>query len=308
MRQKLFIFLALFFLVLLLVGLNAASYVQKPEQPDSEANANRSTYNAGATGTRAFYDLLGETGRKPVRWQQKVSALLSDSANTPKTFVIIGRLRREFTDEETEQLLRWVSLGGYLVVIDREPRADLISTTANWQVSAVSLIAPSFGIDPFNQQQMTEKTAAKKPVQPTLFTRGVNAVQPSRFASSINLQSFPPDATTKFSPPRQESTGDDDADYEEYDEPPPPPAPRGNGQSSERETIVKEFPVVKASPAPPAAKIESIAQTAPVVHVADNEKNLLADFPYGSGQIVFLSDPYIVSNGGINLADNEQLA
>jgi hypothetical protein len=30
--------------------------------------------------------------------------------------------------------------------------------------------------------------------------------------------------------------------------------------------------------------------------------------PYGSGRIVYLTDPYIVSNGGINIVDNAQLA
>ena len=35
---------------------------------------------------------------------------------------------------------------------------------------------------------------------------------------------------------------------------------------------------------------------------------MLVDFPFGSGEIVFLTDPYIVSNGGINLVDNAQLA
>jgi hypothetical protein len=44
------------------------------------------------------------------------------------------------------------------------------------------------------------------------------------------------------------------------------------------------------------------------MHLANNDKNLLVDFPFGSGQIVYLTDPYIVSNGGINLVDNAQLA
>ena len=35
---------------------------------------------------------------------------------------------------------------------------------------------------------------------------------------------------------------------------------------------------------------------------------MLIDFPFGSGEIVFLTDPYVVSNGGINLVDNAQLA
>jgi uncharacterized protein DUF4350 len=47
---------------------------------------------------------------------------------------------------------------------------------------------------------------------------------------------------------------------------------------------------------------------APVVHIADDKGALLIDYTYGSGSVVILSDPYIVSNGGIKLNDNLQLA
>nr|MDQ3043092.1 hypothetical protein [Acidobacteriota bacterium] len=53
---------------------------------------------------------------------------------------------------------------------------------------------------------------------------------------------------------------------------------------------------------------ERNAPLAPVAHLSNNEKTLLVDFPFGAGQIVYLTDPYIVSNGGINLVDNAQLA
>ena len=89
MKQKVFIFLALIFLVIVLIGLNAASYVQKDRTPDSELSPNRSTFNTGATGTRAFYELLAETGRRPARWQEPPSALLANDKNKPQTFVII---------------------------------------------------------------------------------------------------------------------------------------------------------------------------------------------------------------------------
>ena len=47
---------------------------------------------------------------------------------------------------------------------------------------------------------------------------------------------------------------------------------------------------------------------APVVHIADDKGALLIDHAYGAGSIVLLSDPYIVSNSGIKLNDNLQLA
>ena len=63
MKQKLFIFIFLIFLVAVLVGLNAATYTQKEKTPDSESSPRRSTFNSGATGLQAFYTLLNETGR-----------------------------------------------------------------------------------------------------------------------------------------------------------------------------------------------------------------------------------------------------
>src|SRR5207244_2340339 len=48
-------------------------------------------------------------------------------------------------------------------------------------------------------------------------------------------------------------------------------------------------------------------QIGPVVHLAGNQKNLLVDVPYGSGSVVYLTDPYIVSNAGISIVDNLQL-
>jgi len=78
MKQKLGILLVLLLLLLALVGLNAASYVQKEKVPDTEASPNRSTFNDGATGTEAFYTILSETGRKVVRSQEPPGALLTN--------------------------------------------------------------------------------------------------------------------------------------------------------------------------------------------------------------------------------------
>lgn len=47
---------------------------------------------------------------------------------------------------------------------------------------------------------------------------------------------------------------------------------------------------------------------APVVHIGNRDGGLLVDYAYGAGRIVVLSDPYIVTNSGIKLNDNLQLA
>lgn len=355
MKQKFFIFAALLFLVVVLIGLNAASYVQKEKTPDSESSPNRSTFNAGATGTRAFYDLLAETGRRPVRWQESTAALLIEDKNKPQVFVVVGRTRREFDDKEIEQLLRWVSLGGKLVIIDREPPTELIKTTANWEISAdADLKDLIFGaVDPSDQKQMTEKIVAAKPLQPTVYTNKVNAVQPSVYASSVSFTRFADGIATRIeakpaaspkdvfsenenyignsfpSPPSSSSPAPQptvsrkwarqkrESDVSEPLPPPPPPpkatvSKQGTGEGSGIGSIKPPPPV----PPPPAADpddedeeyTESPALAAPVAHLANDKKTLLADFPFGSGEIVFLTDPYIVSNNGINLVDNAQLA
>lgn len=257
MKQKLFIFGFLLLMAVVLIGLNAASYTQKEKTPDSEASPNRSTFNTGATGTQGFYSLLTETGHTVSRWQQSPAALLPKNESSPDVFVLIGSLRREIADLERGDLLRWVAEGGRLVIMDRTPHADLLATTAEWRIGVGEADLPLFTpTDPSDQAQMTAQTAAVKPVQPSVYTQNINAVQPSKFATPIEFE--------RYSEPREESS-----DYN---------------------------------------SIEAPSTNAPMVHFASGERNLVVSANYGGGQIVVLSDPYIVSNGGISLVDNAQLA
>ncbi|MBP9664385.1 MAG: DUF4350 domain-containing protein, partial [Pyrinomonadaceae bacterium] len=259
MKQRLLLLSVFILLIAILVGLNAASYQQKEKTPDSEFAADRSSYNSGPTGTQAYYTLLRETGRNAVRWQESPAALVTSEGEKPHIFVIIGRLKREFTDADTESLLRWVSGGGRLVIIDRSPPEKLTTTTANWEIIVAESQAPAIlSVDPADQQQMTADTAAVKPVQPSIFTQGVVAVQPSRFAASVRMERFA-DGT---------DTSAKDAD---------------------------------------SSAVEP-SQVAPVIHYPFADDGLVIDTPFGSGTIVFVADPYIVSNGGIALADNARLA
>jgi hypothetical protein len=320
MKQKLFIILGLAVLIVVLIGLNAVSYTQKEKESDSEAYPNRSTYNFGSTGTRAFFELLTETGRKTVRWQGTPADLLPESKNKPSTLVIIGKTRKEITDEDATQILQWVSQGGKLVLIDREPPPNLVKTTANWKILFnTDFQQPYFTTDASDQKQMTNGIKAAKPAQPTVYTKSVNGVQTSVFATSVNFEhlsdeevvnkkvsrpakpaSFP--TSSKATPNDNSTRGTGDQGF----------ARSSNAFVKEPEITVKTptpKPVVKVqSPAKTDGKYETVALTAPVLHVNADGRNLLVDVPYGSGQIVFLSDPYIVANGGINLVDNLQLA
>ncbi len=316
MKQKLFIFIFIAILIALLVGLNAASYVQTEKTPDTEASPNRSTFNAGTTGTQAFYTLLNETGRRVTRWQEPPAALFTAGANAPAVFVVIGKTRREITEREADDLLQWVSYGGRLIVIDREPLEELAATTSNWKITITESITPElFSVDPGDQKEMTGDNAAIKAVQPTLITQNVNAVQPSRFASSIVFIPFsdPDSADPVFAPPPEDADQDDDTIFERSEiisrvagQPQTKSAGKARQQEeSEFYTIPEPTPV----PPPPIAvdNLPSPSQLAPLVHFANGDRNLVVEVPFGDGRIVFLSDPFIVSNSGISIVDNAQL-
>ena len=263
MKQRFAMLVLLVLVVAALIGLNAASYQQKPKTPDSEFSPIRSSYNSGSTGTQAWYSLLAETGRKVTRWQEAPASLLT-SKTPPSVFVVVGSVRRDFTDKEAETLLEWVGRGGRLVLIDRSPPEPLVVTTANWKL-AIKWTPPFdvFATDPANREQMTKGTAAVRPSQPSVYTQGVNAVQFSKFAENIGL--------TRHSGDTGQAS--------------PSPTPRT---------------------APPRASGES--EAGPVVYVSDHGKNYMAAVPFGDGSILFVSDPYIVSNAGIGLADNATFA
>lgn len=273
MKPRLLMFFFLILLIVVLVSLNAATYVQREKTPDSEVQPNRSTYNSGATGTQAFYTLLNETGRNVTRWQEPPSALLT-SKSPPSVFVVIGSVRREFTDQEIDSLLRWTSNGGRLVIIDREPPSKITKTTSSWTLDlSIKPEVDLFTVDPSDQKQMIGEAVAIRPVQPTLYTQGVNAVQPSKFAASINFSNIADDKTASGF-----GYGSVTAAQSDYD-----------GQAS----LTYDVP-------PPSG-------LGPIIHFGSTGQNLVVETPHGDGKIIFLSDPFIVSNSGIVLIDNAQL-
>lgn len=350
MKQKLLIFGALFFLILLLIGLNAVSYVKKDKKPDDEFKPNRSSYNAGSTGTRAFYDLLAETGRKVVRWERPASELWENrtAKNAPETFVMIGGIRAT-SDAELKKLLEWVDRGGKLVVIDRRPQNDLLTTTADWHLSIKAEENPPYEyIDPFDTALMTKNVVAAQPAQPTVYTKGVNSIQPSRFSASLLFerykntepsskesskdkpvtgtgigrgesgQTMPPPAPAR-TPIKTEPGEYDEEDFENLEEfsvnSNSSNANSSNANSAKQTGTRKPPPKSPEYFPTPTPKIQTVPisgdtaseQLGPIVHLANDRKNLVVEVPFGEGQIVYLADDYIVSNAGIRLVDNAQL-
>lgn len=321
MKQKLFIFVFLLLLVLILVGLNAASYTQKVKTPDSEFSPNRSTFNSGATGTQALYTLLAETGRRVKRWQVPPSGLLGDKKRSPSVFVVIGPLKREFEKQEVDDLKSWVADGGKLVLIDREPPEDLISARQDWKITFDATQSSSiFTVDPSDAKQMIGEVAVVKPVQPGVYATGVNAVQPSQFASGITFEK------AVYDDGRNGRSGLPGMGSEA----PPPPRSAvpnrypANTEPGDKQDAISRHPLstgLEKVPKPPdtiqkkpvsQATIKTVDQPAadpspPVVYFASGSRNLVAEIGYGNGRIVLLSDPFTVSNSGISLADNAQM-
>jgi hypothetical protein len=270
MRQRLTIILTFVVIIGLLVLLNTLTYVKDEPPHDSEIFPNRSTYHSGPTGTRALHDLLSESGYKVIRWRETTEKLGGDSGSMIKTFVVVGQMQVPFTEDEAETLHKWIAFGGRLVLIDRDAESHILPKSYGWSVGWTGLSFPDLNTDPADKQKMTENVTALLPVQPTALTRGVTSVMPSRFASRVTIASPAeiPASAIVANPTPDYSDEFTDDQLEEY---------AGN------------------SPAP-------------ITHIADQNGALLVDYSYGLGRVVVLSDPYIVSNSGIGLNDNLQLA
>ncbi|MDQ3754489.1 MAG: DUF4350 domain-containing protein, partial [Acidobacteriota bacterium] len=260
MRGRFLIILSLALMLALLVALNAASYVRVEREADLEGAPDRSTSNAGATGTRALYEFLEDSGYRVARWREtpgNLSRVMGKSQ--PAAFVIVGPLRRDLTEEEAERLLSWVDGGGRLVVIDREPATELLPIVNDLRVAAQPAEEqPAFDLRADNLNALTSGVSSVKPAQPTLLTNSVEQIMPTRFASRLYVHAL-----------------------------------------SEAERKVDEEA---------AEENEVMRPLAPVLHFTDERGALVADFRYGRGRIVVLSEPFIVANNGIRRADNLQLA
>ena len=304
MRERLFIIGSIAVLLALLAGLNAASYVRVEREPELEAHPDRSTYNAGATGTRALYEYLVEAGQHVARWRAPAAALLDPKRRRPDTFVVVGRLRVPYTRDDIAKLRQWVAAGGRLVVVDRGPAATILPPPADDLIVFTNAAAqPGGDVRADDRENLTAGAPPLAPTQPTLLTRDVEQIAPSRFAGRIKLKPVEQPAG-----PAQTETGanaDDEVGVDEEDEPgeansaavqpPPPPKPTPS----------------TTAPAPtPAAGEESQPppSTAPVFHLMDEQGPVLADYVYGRGRVVVLTEPFIVANNGIERADNLQLA
>ena len=286
MRQRLVVIITLIIVVTILVLLNAASYVQVEPTADSEISPDRSTFNAGATGTRALYDFLHESGYQVARWREPTASLLSFNGPKPATIVVVGNTRVPFSKTESKELLHWVESGGRLVIIDRTPDQKLLPASGDWSIQADQMNFPWSELNPNDFEQMTRDVKPVTPSQTTLLAQNVEQIMPSRFASGITI-----------GPRRSGKAGNKQNN--------PPEVQGGSSDDDDEEAEVDPI----ATPSPdPEVTTESNVSPAPVVTFLNERGALLVDYAHGKGRIVLLSDPYLVANNGINRADNLQLA
>ncbi|HEX6184710.1 MAG TPA: DUF4350 domain-containing protein [Pyrinomonadaceae bacterium] len=297
MKSRLLIILLFVLMVVVFAALNAASYVRVEEEAETEYAPDRSVENTGGTGTRALFEYLRQRGDDVSRWGRPMSALSEPDA--PESLVMVGPLRREVERDEANALLRWVAAGGRLVIIDRTPNPQLLPPAGRWRVVSETVEFPGPDVLPHDAENMTRDVPLLAPAQPTALTRHVREVTRSRFASRLHVYQADEDAPRAVvgigkgprgrggrRPPTPTPTPEEDEDFwgGVPQDAPPPPAPYG-GPDAEPD--------------------------APVVHLLDGREGpgaLLVDYAYGRGRVVVLSDPYVVSNAGVNRADNLFLA
>ena len=200
-----------------LVMLNFIFFVDTREAQETEAKADRSSYRTTPYGTLAFYTLLEENGYEVTRLEKPYTAI--KDRDQISTLVVISLPDANGPDEEEfKSLTEWVESGKLLIVIDREVHIQ------------------SLGDASINTGAALHRSEVR-PLQPTLYTRSVERIKTSEYATRV--------------------------------------------------------------------KIDSRAVT---YHVGDDQGALLADAKMKEGRVVILTDPFIVANNGIKLADNVVLA
>jgi hypothetical protein len=272
MRRHIAGLVTIVIVIAVLVGMSAAGAIEFDRPVENEFAPNRSTYNSGQTGTRAFYQLLEESGTPVARWRSHYSSLFTEGQDS--ILVIIGPFPsgQKISEEEAIVLQSWISTGGRALIISRSP-------IEQFGDPAIRAKAPEiFPPRDATPEQYINGESDKLIAQPTELTRQVRGLAFSDFASRMSFHNSADGAgvTVKADPP------DDTEEKEEKEE----------KEKEEEEEDVDLAPTLYA----------------PVIHLGDKDGAALADFTYGKGRVIFLSDPFVVANNGIARGGNLTLA
>lgn len=257
------------------IALSAAGNLDFDRPPENEREPIRSSYNSGPTGTRAFYQLLEESGTQVVRLREDFKSLSANAPNPAEAMMIVVGPFNPNSDipyEEAAALQKWIAEGGNALIVSRYPisqfgdpmvQSRIQDKNPPWTAPTETLI------DPASDALI---------VQPTELTRNVRGLELTTLAARI-----------KFEPP--------DIEEDEEESSPPPPSPTATPEAVLDEPVEQSdeercYPFLYA----------------PVIHLGDENGAVLADFRYCKGRLVFLSDPFVIANNGIARGANLTLA
>jgi hypothetical protein len=153
---------------LLIVGLNFVFLVDEQESQETEQNGNRSSYRATPYGTMAYYTLLEQSGY-PVTRFEKPFTKLKERAEVTTLVLISLPPTTVFQEDEFTALNEWVAQGNLLIIIDREIFVEVGEAKINTT---------------YNAEEFTAR-----PLQPTLYSDGVENLKLSKFASRVTVES-----------------------------------------------------------------------------------------------------------------------
>lgn len=280
MRRYLGIIISISLALIVIIALSAAGNLEFDRPPESEKEPIRSSYNPGPTGTRAFYQLLEESGTPVVRLREDFKSL---AVKAPKaqdaTLVIVGPFNpnTDIPYDEALALQKWIAAGGNALIVSRYPQSQFGDPMVQSKIEGENLpwlALPEILVDPNSDELIA---------QPTELTRNLHGLALSSLAARI-----------RFEPPEIEEDEEEATPVPTATATPPPPPPPAPTPTEASEQSVKE-------------QCEPFLY-APVVHLGDKKGAVLADFKYCEGRLIFLSDPFVIANNGIARGSNLTLA
>ncbi|MFN0123601.1 MAG: DUF4350 domain-containing protein [Blastocatellia bacterium] len=308
-------------ILLFLAGMSAVGYMELERPAETEMEPNRSSYNTGPTGIRAFYQGLEDAGYQVARWRGGYRRLQAEGANAALIMVGPSRDRRWLDGEEQSDLKQWVAGGGRLLIISRRPEEQF-----GFEVMAVTddTASEAIAADP-TTGNLIDKQSDALIAQPTALTRDTQGLALSRLSSRLVFGGVAVRAGAGQETPQPTATPATRGETRTLPapvatQPPPPPAARLIAQETKPDAGDPPPPPPRPLPTPSPSKRDSTMDRTitdrnrkptldeAVFHLADEKGAALADFNYGRGRIVFLSDPYVIANNGVRQGANVRLA
>ena len=297
--------------LIVLFALSAAGTVTLDRPPEDEYMPNRSSYNTGTTGTRAFYQLLEESGYRVERWRENYKNLNRVGSNAKDASLIIVGPYNSYDwamKKERTELHQWVADGGQLLIISRSPQTQFGDSVA------VSSKENGYELKGNKPEDLVEPNSNILISQPTGLTKNLRGLAISKLAARLTFK-----RNTVVIEPDEEDFWDD-----ETSTPPPVQLPTPAPKISSKPASDIPLPPPKATPSPnkmpivvegtqngvPGGVIINASEklAAPVVHLGDSDGAVLAECAYGKGRVIFLSDPFVIANNGIRQGSNLNLA